>query len=217
MGITESKLLATHVLQACKKAEREGKRNIDPSCLWVSKDIETIAISTFRKIPSRIRGRGNKVDNAAQNNEPIVLPGDLLPFLEHWKNIPQKFQASLPPSHNYEQALSVNAADDFVARSFLFLCDIETTLTVERVRCRLCYVAFYLMKDQIQYQGFSHDALVFLSSMIKRAGIVSIDEMAIQEKLRSWVEKGERFWLLSMDLEGPGVLFLLPQDIGEYM
>jgi hypothetical protein len=37
MGLNESKLLATHVLTACNKAQKEGKTDLDPSILWASK------------------------------------------------------------------------------------------------------------------------------------------------------------------------------------
>jgi hypothetical protein len=73
------------------------------------------------------------------------------------------------------------------------------------------------MKDQLQRDSFRQDAIVCLSDMIKRTDMVRAGEHEIQRKLRTWVDKGERLWLLSMDLEGPGVLFLLPEDIGENM
>ncbi|EAW24606.1 putative protein kinase [Aspergillus fischeri NRRL 181] len=182
--------------------------------LW---DIETIARSVVRRIPARISRRQNKVDRAAQIYSPIHLPQELQPLLEQWKSLPQKFPLRLPESQDYGQELPVKSPDEFVAKSFLFLCGIERVMIIEKVRCRLCYVAFYLMKDQLQRDGFRQDAIVCLSDMIKRTDMVSAGEHAIQRKLRTWVDKGERLWLLSMDLEGPGVLFLLPEDIGENM
>ncbi|GKZ51991.1 hypothetical protein AbraIFM66951_009086 [Aspergillus brasiliensis] len=217
MGINESKLLATHVLKACNKAQKEGKIDLDPSFLWASKDIENIARSVVRRIPARISRRQNKVDRAAQINSPIRLPQELQPLLEQWKTLPQEFRLRLPESRDDRQALPVTSPDEFVARSFLFLCGIERAVIIEKIRCRLCYVAFYLMKDQLQGDGFRQDAIVCLSGMIKRTDMVSAGEHEIQGKLRTWVDKGERLWLLSMDLEGPGVLFLLPEDVGENM
>ncbi|GCB20420.1 hypothetical protein AAWM_03305 [Aspergillus awamori] len=215
MGINESKLLATHVLKACNKAQKEGKIDLDPSFLWASKDIENIARSVVGRIPARISRRQNKVDRAAQIYSPIRLPQELQPLLEQWKTLPQEFRLRLPESRDDRQALPVTSPDEFVAKSFLFLCGIERAVIIEKIRCRLCYVAFYLMKDQLQRDGFRQDAIVCLSGMIKRTDMVSAEEHEIQGKLRTWVDKGERLWLLSMDLEGPGVLFLLPEDIGE--
>ncbi|KAE8146713.1 kinase-like domain-containing protein [Aspergillus avenaceus] len=128
--------------------------------------------------------------HAARSDSPIVL------FLVFQRHLPYEDEGTpLSPRQSSNNVLTM---------SFSFLSSIERVVIVERVCSRLCYVAFCLMKDCVQRDGFCYDSILFLS-----------DEIRQSEKLCFWVGRGDRLWRIPMDLGGPGILFFLSEDVGE--
>jgi hypothetical protein len=64
--------------------------------------------------------------------------------------------------------------------------------------------------------GLSGDGALVLTELIILSGLIHLDKAAISAPLRGWIFEGKRYQLLSEDLGGPGILFLLPEE-GERM
>ncbi|OJJ42430.1 hypothetical protein ASPZODRAFT_76868 [Penicilliopsis zonata CBS 506.65] len=182
--------------------------------IWlVFKHIEKVAKSIFRKLPSRIRVQENRVERHSRRVSPIILSPELQPFLNLSQHSPQNFQKSLSALASDEEYVELHGYE-LIARSFLWTDEMKEG-TIQKIHCRLSYTIFFLMTMCIQEAGQSQDAIASLSQIIN--GILKLHHARVQKKLRSWVEWGERLWLLSQELGGPGVLVLLPNDIGESM
>ncbi|KAJ5852779.1 uncharacterized protein N7529_012164 [Penicillium soppii] len=215
MGVSESKLLADHVLQNCLQAETHGQTDLDASILWSTETVEDATKSILKKIPAHLRGHDNRVDRAALRTTPICLPEELRPFLLAWKDHPEGFDSPLIPFQGGGNQ-NGDVASNPVASKYLFLCTMERDSIVDRVRRRLCYIFFYMVKDHVQGHGpLTNDTILSLSLLIQSTRRVQPDEAMIHRKLRMWIDAGERLWLLSKDLGGFGIVFLLPEDIGE--
>jgi hypothetical protein len=177
--------------------------------------VENAARSILKKIPAHLRGHDNRVDRAALRTTPISLPEELRPFLLVWKDRPEDFDSPLLPFQGNEDQIG-DVIGNPVASKYLFLCTMERDSIVDRVRRRLCYIFFYLVKDHVQGHGpLTQETILSLSRLIKSTRGIQSDEALIQRKLGSWIDAGERLWLISKDLGGFGIVFLLPEDIGE--
>ena len=176
--------------------------------------IEDATRSILKKVPAHLRGHDNRVDRAAMRTTPISLPEELRPFLLAWKDRPEDFESPLLPFQ--ESDYQNGDVGNPVARKYLFLCTMERDSIVDRVRRRLCYIFFYLVKDHVQGHGpLTQETILSLSRLIKSTRAIQSDEAMIQRKLGSWIDAGERLWLISKELGGFGIVFLLPEDIGE--
>ena len=162
--------------------------------------------------------RVNKVDRAATKDTVITVSDNIKQCIGQWIRYPKRFQhenMSILPTQ--QQTTAPMDPLSQLALWFLSLANIERGLDINRIRRRFYYLIFYLLKKRCQDDGFAHDAVVMLTQMIMISGLVPLAEDKIQKSLRTWVEGGERYQLLSNDLGGPGVLFLLPDDMGEQM
>ncbi|KAJ9482571.1 hypothetical protein VN97_g10855 [Penicillium thymicola] len=96
----------------------------------------------------------------------------------------------------------------------LVLCENQQQLG--KIRLRICYVAFFRLKNAVQpgTQYQYDDASMFIAHLIGDSGCG--DSLSdIERRVRRWVGLGERYSLLANDLGGLGVLYLLPEDGGE--
>ncbi|KAL2812905.1 hypothetical protein BDW59DRAFT_35571 [Aspergillus cavernicola] len=108
---------------------------------------------------------------------------------------------SLPPA-----SLSLLNQDNQLKDWFDFLIDHPAISLEDKIRRRFCYLLFYEMKQACEH--YTENAFTMLRNIILHIfpGLRHINH------LQSFIDKGERFRLLSDDLGGPGILFILPQE-----
>jgi hypothetical protein len=84
------------------------------------------------------------------------------------------------------------------------------------IRLRLLYVAFYRLKQDQQPGSLygKYDSEPIARAIFETCSISdSLD--VIRDKVRKWIGFGERYSLIAADLEGLGVLYILPDLGGE--
>lgn len=119
-----------------------------------------------------------------------------------------------PSLFHVPNSLQVCPLADFY--KLLVLCENQQQLG--KIRLRICYVAFFRLKNAVQpgTQYQYDDASMFIAHLIRDSGCG--DALSdIERRVRRWVGLGERYSLLANDLGGLGVLYLLPEDGGESM
>lgn len=166
----------------------------------------------YRHIPAQIRGSKSRAQRAAEGSAPIFLPPVLSPYLKRWRDHPLEFHLPLPGKRTQNNGQDTDSSA--LVAAFIRCSSFVDSIVVDKVRLRFYYVMFYLLSKEIIPQGtFNSDVEALLSSTIVRSGLVESDKKNVQVKLHDWIDFGERLWLLSDDLGGPGILFLLPDDI----
>lgn len=96
---------------------------------------------------------------------------------------------------------------DELATWFEALCDKTEKTHRDRIRDRFYTLLFYLIKNLCDH--YACDGLQTFCNMISRPG--NLDQGRVKRHLRTYIENGEKYRLLSNDLGGPGILFLLPE------
>ncbi|KAE8155281.1 hypothetical protein BDV25DRAFT_135028 [Aspergillus avenaceus] len=220
MGVTESKILAEKVLNACEAAEAGGMTKLSAS-FWNDKDVSRTAKNIFKQAPSNIRGpsRQNAADRAAVRSKTKIVVPDAVKKLQG-KNerlllpVAQSQDVHNDTSIDLSQA-SLSPKQVSLAGFYVLVTDIETHKEICNIRLRLFYVFFNRLKQKIQPQGFWNDAVTYLAQIICRSGLVNDSMKVIQDKVTTWVERGGRYELLANDLGGLGSLLVLPEDVPE--
>jgi hypothetical protein len=93
---------------------------------------------------------------------------------------------------------------------------LEKQQDLDKIRLRLLYVAFYRLKQDLQPGSLyeKYDSSPIAQAIFETCSISdSLD--FIKDKVRKWIGFGERYSLLAADLEGLGVLYILPDLGGE--
>ncbi|KKZ61072.1 hypothetical protein EMCG_04316 [[Emmonsia] crescens] len=212
MGVAESKIFATEVLILCDKAEKEGRAELDATALWSKTGVEETAKCLFKRIPQRIRGRTSPVDKAAsRSSSRITLPKDLRGPFNTWKGNALTFK-----KHD-EPVLSGVALDLSLVHSYLLLSKIEKQQIINKVRLRFFCVALFRLKEILQNNHCIKDVVSCFAHTVHCSDLVGDQGGEILDKFHDWVDRGERYNLLAEELKGLGMLFLLPEDVGEYI
>jgi hypothetical protein len=93
---------------------------------------------------------------------------------------------------------------------------LEKQQHLDKIRLRLLYVAFYRLKQDQQpgslYEKYDLDPI---AQAIFETCLISDSLDFIKDKVRKWIGFGKRYSLLAADLEGLGVLYILPDLGGE--
>jgi hypothetical protein len=169
------------------------------------------ATNVFRKIHPRIRVARNRLAPAISDASPIVLDQEVIPLLVQCARGPEKFQDCMAPDNHCNS--SHRSPQSFHSEFFRFTHKLEQDDSiVSAVRKRFCYLIYYRSKLLWQNKGWSEDVVYVLSHLVKRSYSCELELAEIHRILRGWVERGERYDLLSKDLGSLGALFLLPAD-----
>lgn len=95
----------------------------------------------------------------------------------------------------------------------------------DRIQFRICAVLWYILFKQcwlgLKYASNSaeltvHHTSIILENIVNHSEILPSCKRVSAKEIRDWVRKGERYHLLTLDLSGVGILFLLP-DKTEYL
>ncbi|PGH12326.1 hypothetical protein AJ80_06736 [Polytolypa hystricis UAMH7299] len=211
MGVAESKLLATRVLTACQQAEAQGKSEVDDHCFWNDKSAMGAAKALYPRLPKTVRGprRGNVIDRTVKRSSTLIIT--LSPTIKN--AISQRYWVL--EGDIDETSLSNLTGDPLLRRSYLLAQVLQKRQVLDRVRLRFICVAYYDLKKALQPHGprFSLDSFQLFALIIKGSGINDSED--VEKTVRELADYGERYVLLSDDLEGEGSLLVLPDDIGE--
>jgi hypothetical protein len=151
--------------------------------------------------------------------------------IRDWK-LPWEFlkRCTGAPDRVYRSLLAKTC---YVLRTFsdsLPLRDARRPILLEdRIQFRICAVLWYILSKQCwlgldcaSNSGEStvhyafDDVPIILADIVNRSGILLSSETVSAREIRDWVRKGERYHLLTVDLGGVGILFLLPGN-SEYL
>ncbi|KAL2812130.1 hypothetical protein BDW59DRAFT_177031 [Aspergillus cavernicola] len=214
MGVAESKILAQNVLTACQNAEKDGKSKLDGESLWSNEDTLKAVKNVYRYIPQNIRGtsRQSTIKKAiARSKSRLDVPQVIQELRDKSEELFPGGQSDydgsstpLPPQTNP------------LACYYKLVVHYEKQLDLDKIRLRLLYVAFYRVKQNLQpgSQYEYYDATP-IAQAIFESGSVNDTLDTICAKVRTWIGFGERYSLIAKDLEGPGVLYILPDLSGE--
>ncbi|PYH46602.1 uncharacterized protein BP01DRAFT_355596 [Aspergillus saccharolyticus JOP 1030-1] len=206
MDISMVKRVSRWALDACAKAEAQGKSKLEPE-LFENDEIKHDALILFDKL----RRPQNRVDRTADDIAKIVLDPSLKPCINRWDKNPQAFGGIIKQGEP-----NSTEEDLFLAKCFHLAYEAERENLINSLRLRFCYMFFYRFSQFCSTLiGVNHDTFDVVFRSIKQAGLYQLDETDIRRKLSSWIRYGERFELLVQDLGSPGILFLLPFDHGE--
>ncbi|KAJ6018473.1 hypothetical protein N7522_001937 [Penicillium canescens] len=217
MGIVESRVLANNLLSACNKAAEEGKHRLDESQFWEDTQENIKATkSIYKHIPQHIRqnSRQSAIKKAiARSSQQFQAPQIVQDLQDKRESLfPSETGQIVPFSCHVPTLRQTCPLADFY--KLLVLCENQQQLG--KIRLRICYVAFFRLKNAVQpgTQYQYDDASMFIAHLIRESGCEdSISD--IERRVRRWVGLGERYSLLANDLGGLGVLYLLPEDGGE--
>jgi hypothetical protein len=177
----------------------------------------------FPKVPP-----SNAVDRLAAESSPITLPINLKQKIQSWK-LPWEFlkQCTGAPETVYQSLLAKTC---YVLRTFNDSVPLRDprrpVLHVEdRIQFRICAVLWYILFKQCWLglnrgsnsgESTVHYTSIILEKIVNNSEILPPRESVSANEIRDWVRKGERYHLLTVDLGGVGILFLLP-DKTEYL
>ncbi|OQE09333.1 hypothetical protein PENFLA_c107G02405 [Penicillium flavigenum] len=230
MGVVESRILANSLLSACNKAAEEGRHRLDESAFWEDTANIKASKSIYKHIPQRIRqsSRESAIKKAIVRSSQQLQAPQIVQDLQDKRE--SLFSLYLPASSeensggssrtrqigpslfHVPNSLQACPLADFY--KLLVLCENQQQLG--KIRLRICYVAFFRLKNAVQpgTQYQYDDASMFIAHLIRDSGCG--DALSdIERRVRRWVGLGERYSLLANDLGGLGVLYLLPEDGGE--
>ncbi|KAJ6008524.1 hypothetical protein N7540_012500 [Penicillium herquei] len=213
MGSAESKILANRIISACDRATEEGKDQLDQDWFWQDAEIIRVSKILYKSIPGDIRGpRQSAVRKAISHRSQKVE----IPLIV--KKL-QSGQESLFPRDSEQESASNHASRLPQPHSVFHLYNVivccEEQQQLDRFRCRISCVALFWLKNAIvPGSNYGNDASIFIASVIKDSGCE--DELCIiQNRVRLWIDRGDRYTLIANDLGGVGVLYVLPEDYGE--
>ncbi|KAH1966864.1 hypothetical protein KXV80_003701, partial [Aspergillus fumigatus] len=160
--------------------------------------------------PSHHKQQGiRKICRAASRNTPITASDTIRELIEKWRCNKDIFRCEessiLKPIKRTSQ----------VCGPLALWFSILNEGSLSRVHRRFYCLLLFRLSDTCERWGLSGDGALVLTELILLTGLIHLDKTAILARLRGWIAGGKRYQLLSEDLGGPGILFLLPEEIGE--
>ncbi|KAL4781048.1 hypothetical protein BJX76DRAFT_25613 [Aspergillus varians] len=207
MGTAQSKILSDRLTYSRELAEKEGKAELEPSFLFQDEvSISRGRSETYLMIPQVIL----RISMALFQNIPWAIrypiPESIKICLEHWNGIPVQsdmIPITHPPSLNTKPCTQL-------VTWFAFLVKKPKTVE-EKVKWRLYCLLFYelnRMCDQVECGITILTELILLGDTCLKGPI-------IRKHLQTFISAGQRYSLMSKELDGPGILFFLPKKGGE--
>ncbi|KAK2735830.1 hypothetical protein FQN57_001107 [Myotisia sp. PD_48] len=157
----------------------------------------------------------------------MELPRKLEEVYKKWKSDPLKLLKEVRgESYDNEFQLSLSRGKEkrigeedksYLAQSYQFVVRLETKNLSGNIRQRIFCVVYYRLKEKlcISYSAYKNDVLRLIAEVILQ-NLTGGNFGSILADLRSWVNNGERYWLLAQDIGGMGYLLVLPTNVGEY-
>jgi hypothetical protein len=157
------------------------------------------------------RQRVRKICRAASRNTPIPASDTIRELIEKWRFNEDIFRCE------ESSILKPIERTSHICGPLALWFSILHGGSLSRVHRRFYCLLLFRLSDTCERWGLSGDGALVLTELILLTGLMHLDKKTILARLRGWIVGGKRYQLLSEDLGGPGILFLLPEEIGEQM
>lgn len=221
MRISESRVIANTLSEACGKAEQTGI--IDVNDLLSNPEFVRSLRELWAHIPEKTRRsisrQRKKTSHGArrlvtqQLDMPKITPSqDLLANVPCWINNPSLFFQ--------DEGSMLNLEASPITGIYQYLDGLDLRRKIDNIRARIVKIVFHRLKGRLGVRYMRSNCVDDVATIISKSSVTSLDPNDIKTKIIRWTDTGKRIDTLCRSIGGSsghenwhlGNLFCLPED-----